>query len=97
MEPFRCEDDDSFLQDIICQSGEDTEYDGSQYLDDTSEGDADQSEQMTAQDDTAEVSIEIHTYIYMFNFMMNSVPIKTSTCMKYLFLQASGSRKPKRK
>ena len=76
MEPFRREDDDSFLQDIICQSGEDTEHDGSQYLNDTGEGDADQSEQMTAQDDTAEVSIEIHTYIYMFNFTMNSVPKK---------------------
>ena len=74
MEPFRCEDDDSFLEDIICQSGEDAEYDGSQYLNDTSEGDADQSEQMTAQDDTAEVSIEICTYIYMYNFMTNSVP-----------------------
>ena len=74
MEPFRREDDDSFLQDIICQSGEDTEYDGIQYLNDTGEGDADQSEQMTVQDDTAEVSIEICTYIYMFNFMMNSVP-----------------------
>ena len=74
IEPFRREDDDTFLQDIICESGEDAEYDGSQYLSDTGEGDADQSEQMTAQDDTAEVSIEICTYIYMFNFMMNSVP-----------------------
>jgi len=74
MEPFRHEDDDAFLHDIICESGEDAEYDGSQYLNDTGEGDADQSEQMTAQDDTAEVSIEIRTYIYMFNFMMNSVP-----------------------
>ena len=74
MEPFRLEDDDAFLQDIICESGEDAEYDGSQYLNDTGEGDADQSEQMTAQDDTAEVSIEIRTYIYMFNFMMNYVP-----------------------
>ena len=61
MEPFRHEDDDAFLQDIICGSGEDTEYDGSQYLNETGEGDADQSEQMTAQDDTTEVSIEIHT------------------------------------
>ena len=73
MEPFRCEDDDSFLQDIICESGEDAEYDGSQYLNDTGEGDADHSEQMAAQDDTAEVSIEICTYIYMYNFMMNFV------------------------
>ena len=51
MEPFRHEDDDSFLQDIICESGEDAEFDGSQYLNDTSEGDADPSEQMTAQVD----------------------------------------------
>ena len=65
MEPFRHEDDDAFLHDIICESGEDAEYDGSQYLNDTGEGDADHSEQMAAQDDTAEVSIEIHTYIYM--------------------------------
>ena len=57
MEPFRREDDGSFLEDIICQSGEDAEYDGSQYLNDTSEGDADQSEQMTVQDDRDEVSI----------------------------------------
>ena len=76
MEPFRREDDGSFLEDIIFQSGEDAEYDGSQYLNDTGEGDADQSEQMIAQDDTAEVSIEICTYIYMFNFMMNCVPEK---------------------
>ena len=75
MEHFRREDDDDFLHDIICE-GENVENDGSQYLNDTGEGDADQSEQMTAQDDTAEVSIEIRTYIYMFNFMMNSVPKK---------------------
>ena len=74
MEPFRLEDDDAFLQDIICESGEDAEYDGSQYLNDAGEGNANQSEQMTAQDDKAEVSIEIRTYIYMYNFMMNSVP-----------------------
>ena len=57
MEPIRREDDDPFLQDIIFESGEDAEYDGSQYLNDTGEGDVDQSEQMTAQDDRAEVSI----------------------------------------
>ena len=57
MEPFRCEDDDTFLHDIIYESGEDAEYDGSQYLNDTGEGNANQSEQMTAQDDRAEVSI----------------------------------------
>ena len=74
MEPFRREDDDAFLQDIIYESGEDAEYDGSQYLNDTGEGDADLSEQMAVQDDTTKVSIEICTYIYMYNFMMNSVP-----------------------
>ena len=65
MEPFQREDDDAFLRDIICESEEDAEYDGSQYLNDAGEGDADHSEQMAAQDDTAEVSIEIRTYIYM--------------------------------
>ena len=65
MEPFRRVDDDAFLRDIICESGEDAEYGGSQYLNDTGEGDDDHSEQMAAQDDTAEVSIEIRTYIYM--------------------------------
>ena len=44
MEPFRREDNDAFLHDIICEGGEDAEYDGSQYLNDTGEGDADQSE-----------------------------------------------------
>ena len=29
MEPFRREDNDAFLHDIICESGEDAEYDGS--------------------------------------------------------------------
>ena len=57
MEPFRREDDDAFLQDIIYESGEDAEYDGSQYLNDAGEGNANQSEQMTAQDDRVEVSI----------------------------------------
>ena len=74
IEHFRRADDDAFFHDIICESGEDAEYDGSQYLNDTGEGDADQSEQMAAQDDTVEVSIEIRTYMYMQNFMMNSVP-----------------------
>ena len=48
MEPFRREDDDAFLRDIICEGGENAEYDGSQYLNDTGKGDADQSEQMAA-------------------------------------------------
>ena len=29
MEPFRREDDDAFLHGIICESGEDAEYNGS--------------------------------------------------------------------
>ena len=29
VEPFRRENDDAFLHDIICESGEDAEYDGS--------------------------------------------------------------------
>ena len=95
MESFRREDDDDFLHDIIGEGGEDAEYDGSQYLNDTGEGDADHSEQMAAQDDTAEASIEIRAYIYVqlheFCFYI------CSTCMKWIFLQASGSRKPKRK
>ena len=74
MEPFRREDDYAFLHDIVCESGEDAEYNDSQYLNYIGEGDADQSEQMTAQDDTTEVSIEICTYIYMYNFMTNSIP-----------------------
>ena len=41
MEPFCREDDDDFLHDIICEGGENAEYDGSQYLNDTGEGDAD--------------------------------------------------------
>ena len=45
MEPFQRDDD--FLHEIICEGGED-EYDGSHYLNDTSEGDADQSGQMGA-------------------------------------------------
>ena len=74
MEPFRREDDDAFLHDIVCESGEGAEYNDSQYLNYIGEGDADQSEQMATQDDIAEVSIEIRAYIYMYNFIMNSVP-----------------------
>ena len=92
MEPFRREEDDDFFHDIICE-GEDADYDGSQYLNDTGEGDADQSEQMATQDDTAEASIGIRAYIYVqlheFCFYI------CSTCMKWIFLQTSRSRKPK--
>ena len=40
MEPFCREEDDDFLHDIICE-GQDAEYDGSRYLNETGEGDAD--------------------------------------------------------
>ena len=92
MEPFQRDGD--FLHEIICEGGED-EYDVSHYLNDTSEGNADQSGQMGASDDTTEASIEIRAYIYVqlheFCFYI------CSTCMKWIFLQASGSRKAKRK
>ena len=74
MEPFRHEDDDAFLHDIICESGEDAEYDGSQYLNDTGEA------MLTSQSKWPHKTIQpklvlkfVHTYIYMYNFMMNSV------------------------
>ena len=85
MEPFRHEDDDTFLHDIICESREDTEYYGSQYLSDTGEGDADQLEQMGTQDDTAEASIEILTYIYI-QLHDEFCSYICWTCMKWIFL-----------
>ena len=57
MEPFRRDDDDEFLENII-REGDDAKYYGSQYLNDTGDGDAAQSEEMTVQDDTAEVYME---------------------------------------
>ena len=60
MEPFRRDDDETFLADIIGTGThhyeEDAaEDDGSQYLNDTSDGDDNQPEQTTVQDDSAEV------------------------------------------
>ena len=68
MEPFRCDDDEAFLADIIGTGThhykEDaTEDDGSQYLNNTGDGDDNQTEQMTVQDDSAEV-YTIRAYIY---------------------------------
>ena len=68
MEPFRRDDDEAFLEDIIGTGThhyeEDaTEYDGSQYLNDTGDGDNNQQEELIVQDDSAEV-YTIHVYIY---------------------------------
>ena len=68
MEPFCRDEDEAFLEDII---GMDThhyeedaaEYDGSQYLNDTGDGDDNQAEEMTVQDDSTEVCT-IRAYIY---------------------------------
>ena len=68
MEPFRRDDDEAFLENIIGtgahQYKEDaSEYDGSQYLNDTGDGDDNQTEQTTVQDDSAEI-YTIRAYIY---------------------------------
>ena len=68
MEPFRRDDDEAFLADIIGTGThhyeEDAaEDDGSQYLNDTGDGDDNQTEQTTVQDDSAEV-YTICAYIY---------------------------------
>ena len=68
MEPFLRDDDEAFLADIIrtCthHNEEDAaEDDGSQYLNDTGDGDDNQTEQTTVQDDSTEV-YTIHAYIY---------------------------------
>ena len=56
MEPFRRDDDEAFLADII---GTGTHHNE----DDTAEDDDNQTEQMTVQDDSAEV-YTIRAYIY---------------------------------
>ena len=68
MEPFRRDDDEAFLADIIGtgthHNEEDAaEDDGSQYLNDTGDGDDSQIEQMTVQDYSAEI-YTIRAYIY---------------------------------
>ena len=67
MEPFRRDDDEAFLENIIGtgahQYEEDaSEYDGSQYLNDTGDGDDNQPEETTVQDDSIEV-YTIRAYI----------------------------------
>ena len=67
MEPFYRDDDEAFLENIIGtgahQYKEDaSKYDGSQYLNDTGDGDDNQPEETTVQDDSAEVYI-IRAYI----------------------------------
>ena len=71
MEPFRRDDDDAFLEDINglgthnqeAYEEDAAEYDVSQYLNDTSDGDDNQQEEMIVQDDSVEV-YTIHAYIY---------------------------------
>ena len=68
MEPFRRDDGEAFLADIIGTSThhyeEDAaEDDGRQYLNDTGDGDDNQTEQTTVQDDNAEV-YTIRAYIF---------------------------------
>ena len=70
MESFRRYDDEDFLADIIGTGThhyeEDaTKDDGSQYLNDTGDGDDNQPEQTTMQDDNAEV-YTICAYIYIY-------------------------------
>ena len=74
MEPFRRDDDEAFLEDIIGTGThhyeEDAaEDDGSQYLNDTSDGDDNQPEQTTVQDNSAEVYKFVLIYI---NIRINS-------------------------
>ena len=64
MEPFHRDDDEAFLADIIGTGTHHYEEDdGSQYLNDTGDGDDNQTEQTTVQDDSAEV-YTIRAYIY---------------------------------
>ena len=76
MEPFRRDDDEAFLENIIGtgahQYKEDaSEYDGIQYLNDTGDGDDNQPKEAPVQDDSAEV-YTIRAYIYL-NIHINSV------------------------
>ena len=69
MEPFRCDDDEAFLEDIIGTGThhyeEDAaEDDDSQHLNNTGDGNDNQTEQTTVQDDSTEV-YTICAYIYI--------------------------------
>ena len=68
MELFRRDDDEAFLVDIIGMGTHHYEEDaakddGSQYLNNTGDGDDNQTEQTTVQDDSTEV-YTIRAYIY---------------------------------
>ena len=76
MEPFHRDDEEAFLADIIGMgthhNEEDAaEDDGSQYLNDTGDGDDNQPEQTIVQDDSTEV-YTICAYIYI-NIRINFV------------------------
>ena len=68
MEPFHRDDNEAFLADIIGTGTHHNEEDaaednGSQYLNDTGDGDDNQTEQTTVQDDSTKV-YTIRAYIY---------------------------------
>ena len=71
MEPFRRDDDEDFLHNIICEGtqhqgpfeGDTAEYDGSEYLNDSCDGDADLPDKMVVEDVRVEV-YGIRAYIY---------------------------------
>ena len=71
MEPFRRDDDEDFLHNIICEGtqhqgpfeGDTAEYDGSEYLNDSCDGDADWLDEMVVEDVRTEV-YGIRAYIY---------------------------------
>jgi len=71
MEPFRRDDDVDFLHNIIYEGtqhqgpfeGDTAEYDGSEYLNDSCDGDADWPDEMVVEDVRAEV-YGIRAYIY---------------------------------
>ena len=72
IEPFRRDDDEDFLHNIIGEANA-AEFDGSDYLNDTGHGDTEQQEEMAVKD----VSVEVHricAYIYI-NIFMNSACI----------------------
>ena len=75
MEPLRRDDDEAFLADIIGtgthHNEEDAAEDDGIRLNNTGDGDDNQTEQTTVQDDSAEV-YTIRAYIYI-NICINSV------------------------
>ena len=78
MEPIRHDDDEEFLHSIIREDtqhegpfeGDAPEYDGSEYLNDTGDDNADQQEEMTMEDIGAEVyEIRAHMSKHDINFL----------------------------